>query len=40
MKSFIDLFAKHALLSLGIMSSICCFHDKLEPIIIPRNFIF
>jgi len=30
MKGFIDLIAKHALLSLGIMSSICCLHDKFK----------
>jgi len=40
MKGFIDLTAKHALLSLGILSSISCFRDKFESIIVPRNFIF
>jgi len=40
MKGFIDLIAKHALLILSIKSSICCFYDKFESIIIPRNFIF
>jgi len=40
MKGFTDLIAKHALLSFGIMSSICCFYDKFESIIIPRNFIY
>jgi len=40
LKGFIGLIAKHALWSLGIISSICCFHDKFELIIIPRNFIF
>ena len=38
MKGFTDLIAKHAVLSLGIISLICCFHDKFESIIIPRKF--
>jgi hypothetical protein len=36
---FTCLIAKHALLSLGMMLSICCFHDKVESIICPRNLI-
>ena len=38
-KGFIDLIAKQALLSLGVMSSICCFHDRFGSNVIPRNFI-
>jgi len=39
-KGFTNLIAKHALLSFVIMLSMCCFHDKFESIIIPRNYIF
>jgi hypothetical protein len=39
-KGFIDLIAKQALLSPGVVSSICCFCDRFESIVIPRNFIF
>jgi hypothetical protein len=38
-RGFIDLMAKQALLSPGVISSTCYFHDKFESVALPRNLI-
>jgi hypothetical protein len=39
-KGFVDLIAKQALFILVVISLICCFHNRFESNVIPRNYIF